>query len=122
MSANSAAKIDELMGKASESLAHTAYFEAERLACRALEMAHAGRDYERMARIVLPLQEARRQRFQLALDTGEVIVVEEEVTEEMDVAPGCYLIQPKQVGADARRLWLVVAATGAGGKNAPGSD
>lgn len=107
MSAARAAKIDELMEKASEALAQTSYFEAERLASKAMEMAHAGREYEHMARIVLPLQEARRQRLQLALDTDAVVVVQHEITEEMEVGPGCYLVQPPQVGADARRLRLL---------------
>jgi hypothetical protein len=99
-------KIDELMKKASESLAQTAYFEAERMALKALQMARQDNDFERMARIVMPLLEARRQRYQQALDVGTVTVVDTPVTEDMKIDPGCYLIQPPQVGADARRLRL----------------
>ncbi len=97
-------KIDHLMNKASETLAHTRYFEAERMAVKALEMAHNDRDYERMARIVLPLQEARRQRYQQALDEGSIAIVNEDIADDFKLRPGCYLVEPPQVGADARRL------------------
>ena len=69
-------KIDDLMNKASESLARTAYFEAERMAVKALNMAFQDLDVERMARIVMPLLEARRQRLQQALDVGEVTIID----------------------------------------------
>lgn len=100
-------KIDELMEKASDALARMSWFEAERLAIRALSLAWQHRDFERMARIVLPLQESRRQRFQKALDAGAdgVAVVDQPPDgEELSVVPGCYLVQPPLVGADARRL------------------
>lgn len=61
-------KIDTLMEQASKALVHRRYFEAERLALQALRKAHALLDYERMARILLPLQEARRQKRDLAID------------------------------------------------------
>ena len=63
-------KIDDLMESASAALAATRYFEAERLAWQALGAAHSAKDFERMGRIALPLQEARRQRYQQALDVG----------------------------------------------------
>lgn len=99
-------KIDDLMDKASESLARTAYFEAERMAQKALGMARQENDFHRMTRIVMPLLEARRQRFQQALDLKKVVVLDGEVTEEMKIKPGCYLVQPPLVGADARRFRL----------------
>lgn len=100
-------KIDDLMEKASEALGQMAYFEAERMAFKALHMAWQRNDFERMARIVLPLQEARRQRFQQALDTDSITVVDEApITEDIELEPGCYLVLPPLVGADARRLRL----------------
>ena len=99
-------KIDDIMERASDALAATSYFEAERLALKALHMAREESNFERMSRIVLPLQEARRQRYELALSHGGVNFIDEPVTEEIVVDPGCYLIQPMQVGADARRLRL----------------
>ncbi len=98
-------KIDELMEKSSAALARMSYFEAERMAFKALNMAWQNNSYERMARIVLPLQEARRQRLQLALDTGSVTLIDEQpVSEDVKINPGCYLVCPPLVGADARRL------------------
>lgn len=99
-------KIDELMDQASEALVATRYFEAERLADKALTMARHTQDWDRMARIIMPLQEARRQRYQRALDVGKVTVVEETITESMTIKPGCYLVQPPHVAADARRMRL----------------
>lgn len=106
-SATKRRKIDELMEKASDALRQMSYFEAERMALKALNMAWQNRDWERMARIVLPLQEARRQRYQKALDVGTITVIDEQpITEEMAVEAGCYLVQPPLVGADGRRLRL----------------
>lgn len=100
------AKIDQLMEKASVSLSRTAYFEAERMALKALMMARQIEDFERMARIALPLQEVRRQRLQIALDNKDVCVLDQPYIEGMKLKAGCYLIQPPQVGADGRRLRL----------------
>ena len=60
--ANSAARdIDAKMEHASEALARCEYFLCERLAGEALGAAREKNDFERLARICLPLQEARRQ-------------------------------------------------------------
>ncbi|UCD73863.1 MAG: hypothetical protein JSV91_08690 [Phycisphaerales bacterium] len=99
-------KIDDLMDKASESLARTAYFEAERMANKALGMARQEGDFDRMARIIMPLLEARRQRLQQALEVKGIVILDGEVTEDMKIDPGCYLVQPPLVGADARRFRL----------------
>jgi len=102
-------RIDRVMEDASVALASGRYFDAERLALEALGIAHNATDYERMARITLPLQEARRHRMQQALDIDTIFIHDESqpVTEEMNVDPGCYLITPMLVGADARRLRLL---------------
>ena len=93
-------KIDDLMDKVSESLIRTAYFEAERMATKAMGMARQENDFERMARIVMPLLEARRQRLQQALTVKKVVVLDQEITEEMKIKPGCYLVQPPLVGGE----------------------
>ena len=102
--AKSAAKgpnqIDRLMDRASSALETTRYFEAERLAWNALRKAHAASDFERMARIALPLQEARRQKRQLAVDSGARYIVN--TAWRGDPWPGCYLYQPPLIAADAR--------------------
>jgi hypothetical protein len=95
-----------MMERAQAALHHNHWFEAERLALRGLEMARTARDFGLMARIVLPLQEARRQRLQQAFDVGSLRIVDESFGEDVRVDPGCYLVQPPLVGADARRLRL----------------
>ena len=61
--------INSLMTKAQLALSRNHWFEAERLCARALDMARGECDFNLMARIVLPLQEARRQRMQIAFDS-----------------------------------------------------
>jgi len=92
------------MERASSALTHSKFFECERLATEALELAHAAHDYERMARILLPLQEARRNRRLSAIDTGKVTSMTELPPEGTPVRAGCYLIQPPLVGADGREF------------------
>ena len=99
-------RIDELMDKATDALTNGRYFETERIADRALRMASQAAEFDRMARIVLPLMEARRLRVQEALATERVVVRSDGIEEDEVVEPGCYLLQPPLVGADARRLRL----------------
>jgi hypothetical protein len=101
-------KVDEIMERAEAALRRSQWFEGERLAMRALELARAQEDFATMARVVLPLQESRRQRIQEALGAKKLTILETgaEITEDMPLKPGCYLVQPPAVGADARRLRL----------------
>ncbi len=95
--------IDELMERASRALADTDYFEAEGLAADALRKAHRLEDYERMARILLPLQEARRQKRLIAQDAAAIFTLSD--PDELAAArpePGCWLIEPPLVGASGR--------------------
>lgn len=101
-----AMRIDELAASAQKALRANSWFEAERLALRSLELAYRDRQWAAMATAILPLQEARRQRAQRAIDEDVVRVVESGIPEDPRVEPGVYLIQPPQVGADARRLRL----------------
>ncbi len=98
--------IDELMDRASEALVRTAYFEAEDLALKGLRRALQARDYERMSRICLPLQEARRQKIQLAQDPGTVALVDARIAKAGVSMPGCYLVQPPMIAAEAREFRL----------------
>jgi hypothetical protein len=99
-----AAAVDRLMERASRALESMRYFEAERLCGQALRRAYAAFDYEAMSRILLPLQEARRQKRQLATDRGVVARIGEAKFASGDPAPGCYLFQPPLIGADAREF------------------
>lgn len=96
--------IDAVMERASEMLAATRYFDAATLCVEALRQARAADDFGRMARICLPLQEARRWIRQEALDTGVVHVVGSTKDLPDQITPGCYLVQPPLVGIDARQL------------------
>ena len=103
-SATTARKIDDLLGKAHKLLAQQQYFEAERMAVSALTMARQECDFTRMARIIEPLQVARLGRFQLAVDVGTVTILPAPFTEGDEIEPGCYVVKPPMVGADARRF------------------
>jgi len=107
--AGAAKSIDDLMDHASQALAGAAYFEAEAACLKALKRARAADDFERISRIALPLQEARRQKRQLAVDSG-VRVVLDRVPRPKDLVPGCYLIQPPMIGVEARELRIALDA------------
>lgn len=98
------------MEEASEALVATQYFDAERLCVEALSLAHQAHDYERMGRILMPLQEARRQRRQQACDVKKLVKLEKYsdlevlLTGVQPIKSGCYLLCPPLVGADAREL------------------
>lgn len=98
------------MEEASAALVETRYFDCERLAGEALALAHGAADFERMARIALPLQEARRQRRHLAAGVKKVTRIDSYDALEPLLAggkaikPGCYLVEPPLVGADGREL------------------
>lgn len=95
-------QIDALMEEASAQLVSMSYFEAERTCVKALRHAHEAGDYARMARITLPLQEARRQRAQLAMDAGCVRVIDD--ARRRLPEPGLYLVQPSTIAIEARHL------------------
>lgn len=93
---------DDLMERASHALLQTDYFEAEKLCLRALERALRAGDFDLMARITLPLQEARRQQRQEALDAGFRGFFGEMPVAKVPLDAGCYILQPPLVGIDAR--------------------
>lgn len=99
--------IDELMERASLALARTDYFGAERTCLRALAKAAAASDWERAARVCLPLQEARRQKRMLAIDAspqGAVRIVDAPEPVTQKTPAGCVLFQPPLVALEARRF------------------
>lgn len=96
--------IDATMERASVALESTDYFECEKLCERALRTARTMRDFERMARICLPLQESRRLKRQLACDAGPRSLIVRGSDVPKVVEPGLYLVQPPMIGAEARSL------------------
>ncbi len=102
--ASQARIIDDLSEKAAGALAAKRYFEAESLAAKALDTARDDDDFHRMAAVVPTLQKARTGRLELAMDVGTITILDEPFDEDVKIKPGCYLVQPPLVGADARRL------------------
>ncbi len=98
--------VDSVMEQVETALKGRRWFEAERLSLKALNAARRQERWDAMARVVLPLQEARRLRLDMALDRKTITIVDTAVHDADPVAPGCYLLQPPLVGADARRLRL----------------
>jgi hypothetical protein len=106
-------RLDQLMERATKALAATKWFVAERLAEEALMVARQGQRFLEMSRICLPLQEARRNRLLAALEIGEREGVRQLTSlpaEDAPPPPGCWLVLPPRVGADARRLRLAALA------------
>jgi hypothetical protein len=102
--------IDEMTEKAAQSLKEGRIFEADRLATQVLYLARDEEEFERMAKIIPTLFEARQQRIDAAVDAERMTVLDEQFTEEIEIEPGCYLIRPPLVGADARRLRLLASS------------
>lgn len=100
------ARIDEALSRATRALQHDAVFDAERIAHKAMMMAREASAFEQLATACDVIWSARQQRIAMAKETDEVVIVEEAITESTIVAPGCYLVEPPQVAADARRLRL----------------
>lgn len=90
------------MDAASARLVETLYFDAVDLCVRALGLAVKAADWDRVARIALPLQEARRQIRQLAVDVPTITIIDTQAQLRRAVKPGCYLVQPPLIGAEAR--------------------
>lgn len=102
--ASQSRSIDDLIGKATAALDAKRYVEADREALKALHLAREDNDFQRMISVLPTLIEARQQRLSQALDAGTVTIVDTPFDENLEHRPGCYLVQPPLVGADARRL------------------
>lgn len=102
--------IESVMTRASAALTGGRFMVAEGLADEALHRAWASGQFDLMARITLPLQEARRQRRLAAVEVTTLIMVEEgQAIPGSDgdaLASGCYVVKAPNVAADARRIRL----------------
>lgn len=96
--------IDALMEQASVALVKRDYFLVERLAGECLTKAIQAKDYARAARIINPLQEARRQKRDMAVDVGKITLMHEPMAETFVPSSGVYLFVPPRVGQEARTL------------------
>jgi hypothetical protein len=97
-------QIDALMERASQALLRMDYFETIELSLRALDRARRKRDWERVARITMPLQEARRQLRQLATDAGRVFVLRSLPSRGQALEAGLYLLEPPLIGLDGATM------------------
>jgi len=108
--------IESLMDRATGSLSSGRFIESERISDEALHRAWKSGQYGLMSRILLPLQEARRQRRLAAAETGKVFIVEEGQvipgSDEGSMASGCYVVMPPNVAADARQIRMNGLAQG----------
>ncbi|MCH2161948.1 MAG: hypothetical protein MK085_08760 [Phycisphaerales bacterium] len=97
-------RLESMLTRTETAMKQSAWFEAERLALKALEAAREACDFDLMARACTPLQESRRERMQMALDTSGKTRVLEAIEAEPKIHPGLVMVQPPAVGADGRRL------------------
>ncbi len=101
-------KLDEIMEQASRALADMDYLKCEALCVQALESARGQKRYRYYARVLLPLQEARRQRRMIAAQ-GEVLLgggvngIDWMAWLEQD-RPGCLALTHPNSVEDAREL------------------
>jgi len=119
-------QLDDIMEQAGRALTQGDYFQCEKLADKALHTAWNNENYDLIARIAMPLQEARRQRVLAALElAGDDITIfdepypdlatdlesDETTTAPPPIQPGCTIFQPPCVGADARRFAMIALET-----------
>ena len=102
--------IDELTEEAATALASKRHFKAEALAHKAMLLAHDDSDFKRMSLAIPTLRQARICRLDAAMKIGTLLVVDVPFEDDVTIEPGCYLIQPPLVGADARRLRLMAVS------------
>lgn len=92
--------------KSGEALSIADAFAAERTAFKGLMAARSEHDFARMATLVPALLEARTCRLTAALTAKRITIIDSPIGEDVTVSKGAYLVEPPQVGADARRLRL----------------
>lgn len=100
-------QVDQWMEQASQALVARKYFEVEKLASRALDATITSRDFARAARVILPLQEARRMKRDMAIEAlPRVKLVAHSLSDDAalqgTIEPGCYLVVPPRVAMEAR--------------------
>lgn len=97
-----------MMEQASQALVARRYLLCEQLCLDALRLAREHADFDRYARILLPLQEARRQRRQIAAEAGVFVLAERRLDAEsiLESHPqGCLLLtDPPYAREDERSL------------------
>ena len=95
-----------ILDTAQKALDADRWFEAELMMLKLIEDARGAFDFDAMAAGVPVLRDARMARFEDAfrIADGTIRLLTESPDEETIATPGCWLIQPPLVGADARTL------------------
>ncbi|MCH2139626.1 MAG: hypothetical protein MK100_01160 [Phycisphaerales bacterium] len=103
--------IQDLVDRGVSALKKQDWFEAERVLERSLSMSRGRDDFVGMIEILEQLQTARSGRRKDALASRTAIrIVDDQITDTMEVERGRWMVQPPLVGADARRLRLLALA------------
>ena len=112
MSPDNSDKLDKVMEQASQALAQMDYLTCEDLCLQTLTLAAAQRNWAYYARVLLPLQEARRQRRLIAAEgvirLGTSDLVGDPVRWLRQLAPGCVVLTAPHDRPIARRLTKAV--------------
>lgn len=98
--------INQIMERASQSLAKMDYLAGERDCLEALALARQSGDWNLYAAIILPLQECRRQRRMIAAD-GWVLLGTQSIDDLASLVsrgPGCVLVTQPHHSMHAKRL------------------
>ena len=97
--------LDELMEDASQALAEMDYARCEALCLDALAQARAEQDWVMVQRVLLPLQEARRQRRQTAIDGWITLGISSSNAQDgkpgLDHSHGCVVLTHPSTAEDA---------------------
>lgn len=104
--------IDQIMESASEALARMAYLPCEQLCMQALAHARQAADWALYARILLPLQESRRQRRMTAAEGGVRLGTTKLVDEPanwLTAHPTCCIVLTRPHNAETARLLKTIA-------------
>ena len=104
LAANRTKQIQSQVDRAIDAADQASWFLAEAQWLKALIASRGRSDWSGMIQIVEGLRSARRAIRRKALVRGSVRVVDDAISETMELTAGRYLLQPPLVGADARRL------------------
>lgn len=96
-------RIDRLMEQTTAARRAGDVFDAERFAAEALTLSFRALDFDRMTSALAELQGARESLRALALAVGAVHTLDSP-GEPPPCEPGCWLVAPPRVGAEARAL------------------
>lgn len=98
-------KIVTLIDRANAAIGDGDWYDAERFAGEAMELAYKGIDFLRMSVAIEALREARTGRREAAVGCGAMYAFDSPIGEDdFELAEGCWLIEPPRVGADGRDL------------------